>query len=312
MKKLKFILASFGIMCLFLLIPVVSATTSNVWFDDSTEIVWKFTEEALDESLIVTGTNVTYRKLNFTEVVGNGDHMNITGDIYSATEANVTTFNYTDQTIWEDLFPSLESFEFDIQDADIITKFYSLFNEQAIDMQQIETLPAENQTLVMMHMVVLLDPSFFAAYFLYALAHAFSATFGHDLNGSTITEIGTREIKYELLLDFSIDDSGHWNTMTYEADVDLTYGKDSNILLEGISLSTLIMTQWNSTAYESQTFRRRYTHEIKYPDALVNDYPTPDPDPDPKDIPSYPLWILMGAMVLGITTSYHGAKRKKN
>ncbi len=43
--KRKLLFASIGIIALFLLVPFAQATSSQVWFDDTTEIVWEFTEE---------------------------------------------------------------------------------------------------------------------------------------------------------------------------------------------------------------------------------------------------------------------------
>lgn len=303
MKKVKLTLASLGIICLFLLIPSAIATTSNVWFDQNTEIIWKFTTEALDESMIVTDTNFTYRKLNFTEFVEGSDHINITGDVYEATENDIMTYGFTDPTIWEINFTLID---FSIEDANIITKFKSLINEQDIDIRTIEPLPSESQTLVLMNMVVLLDPSFFGAAFVYSLAHAFAATFGHDINGSTITNLQVRKIQYSVILDFSIDDSGHWNNISYNSDVDLTYGTDSNILLKGISVSNLVLSNWNGSAYVAKSFRMRYTHDIAYPDDLVNDYPPPK-----QGIPGYPVWILVSTIALSIVLILTVKRKKK-
>jgi hypothetical protein len=305
MKKGKLLVASFGLVGLFLLVPFAQAASSQVWFSNSTEIVWRYTEETLDAAMQVTSLNSSYRKLNFTAIVDNPSNLTVEGDIFTATTADVTAHGYTDQTIWID-----EGFGIDveIEDAELMTKFASYFNELNIDLTDIQSLPSENQTVVMMMMPLMLDPSLLAVLFVYLLAQAFGATFGHNLNSTTINSIDARTIDYDLVIDFSLDDSGHWDNLTYHGSMDLTYGATSNVLLKSICTSTLTTVGWNGTAYETESLIARFTHEIKYPDALVNDYPTSSG----PGIPGFPIWILIGAMVLGIIPTYLIVKRKKN
>ena len=304
MKKGKLILASFGILGLFLVIPFAQAASSQVWFNTSTEIVWRYTEEALDAAMQVTSLNSSYRKLNFTSIVDNPTNLSIDGDITSATTADVTAHGYEDQTIWLDDGLGISG---EIEDGVFMTQFMSFFNELNTDLTDIQTLPAENQTMVTMMMPLMLDPSLLAVLFIYLLAQAFGATFGHNINSTTINTITSRTLNYDLLIDFSIDDSGHWNNLTYNGGIDLIYGATSNVLLKSICTSTMTLSEWNGTHYESETMRMRFTHEVAYPDALVNDYPVGSG----PGIPGFPIWILMGAIVLGIIPAYLIVKRKK-
>jgi hypothetical protein len=299
MKK-KLLLASIGIMGLFLLMPFAQAASSQVWFSDTTQIVWRYTEEALDSSMQVTSLNSSYRMMNFTDVTDNPNNISIDSTLHTATTADVTAHGFEDPTIWT---PEGFSISGEIVDGEIETHFMSFFNELNTDLTAINGLPADNKTMMVLMMGVFLDPMMLATFFVWAFAHAFAATFGHDVNSSTITTLKARELVADIVLDFSIDDSGHWNNITYSGHVDLTYGKTSNVLLESICTSTLTASEWNGTAYESESMNARFTHTVAYPTDLVNDYPA--------TIPGYSVWILVGAMVLGIIPAYLIVKRKK-
>ena len=305
MRK-KTLIASLGIIGIFILLPIVQAATPQVWFNDTTEIVWKFTEETLDAGSSVIGTYVSYRKLNFTEVIPGSDHINITADFYNASEADVTTYGFSDSAIWTDEPMSING---DIVDSELTSKFKSVFNELNVDQSDILTLSQENQTLVLMMEIITLDPSIFAALFLYLLVKAFGGYFVHDINSSSISTIFEREIEYSVDLEYANESSGHWNNVTYHSDNKLTYGQTSNILMMSECTSEIEISDWNGSAYVTNAYNRRYIHEIAYPSALVNDYP-PDPTPDPK-IPGFSIWLLSGAMVLGIIPTYLIIKRKK-
>ncbi len=257
----------------------------------------------------VTSLNISYRKLNFTEILEGPDHLNITGGFYSATTEDVADYGYDNMSIWD--FDNLVMSP-EIYDNDPTSKFVAFFNEQNSNLTEIETLSDDDQVYVAISMGLVIDPILFAVAFVYILSQAFGATFGHNLNSSTITSITERTIIYDLLIDFSIDDSGHWQNMTYNGNLNLTYGKTSNILMKSICTATVDATEWNGTHYVTETIRGRNTHEIKYPTELVSDYPTPDPDPDPvPKIPGFPVSLLISAMVLGIIPAYLIVKRKK-
>ncbi|MBN2155508.1 MAG: hypothetical protein JW776_05660 [Candidatus Lokiarchaeota archaeon] len=300
MKKGKLLLASMGIIGLFLLVPFVQAASSQVWFNDTTEIIYRYTEELLDESMQVADLNSSYRKLNFTEVVPGTDHINITGKLYTASTADVSSYGYNDPTIW-----TLESMSIDgdIEDNDLMTKFKSFFNELNTDLTEIQTLSAENQTMVLMIMNILLDPSVLAIVFVYILIKAFGGYFVLDTNSTTINSISARKINYDLDIQYGNETDGVWENITLHSTSELTYGKTSNMLLKSVCTSRIDASEGNSSGVVTETVRARYTHEVVYPDELVNDYPAV--------IPGYPLWILVGAMVLGIIPLYLIIKRKK-
>ncbi len=301
MKKGKLLLASIGIIGLFLIVPFAQAATSQVWFDDTTEIVYRYTEELLDTSMQVTDLNSSYRKLNFTEVVTGPDHINITGKLHSATTANVTTFGYNDSSIWEDEGIGIIG---DIFDSQPESKFKSFFNELNTDLTDVQSLPGYNQTFALMAMVLFLDPSALATLVVYILVYAFGGHFTLESNSTTINSISARKINYDLdILYGNETEDGVWTNITFNSNNELTYGKTSNVLLKSVCTSTLMVSEGNSSGVVTDEIRGRFTHEVKYPDELVNDYPLV--------IPGFPLWILAGAIVLGIIPIYLRIKRKK-
>ncbi len=313
MKKTKFLILSLSLMAsviFFSCIPSAKATSSAVWFDTSTELVWEYTQQALDESMQLINSNTTYRKVNFTEIIEGPDHLNISGHFYSATEADVLAHGYNDSGIWE-----YESFgiEPEIYDNDLTTKYVSIFNEQQTNLTQIETLSAADQTYVLLAMGFVLDDILFAVAFLYILAQGFGATFGHNYNSSTIDSVTERNIVYGLDIDFSIDDSGHWQNVTTSSDLNLTYGVASNILLQSEIVTSTYYTEWNGTDYETEYHAGRYVHEIKYPDELLDDFPTEDePEPEPEPIiPGFSVPILLGSITIGVIPAALIIKRKK-
>jgi hypothetical protein len=143
----------------------------------------------------------------------------------------------------------------------------------------------------------------------YVLSQAFGATFGHNFNSSTITEVTERNIVYNLEIDFSIDDSGHWQNITIDSDLNLTYGVTSNVLLESEVISSSYYTEWNGTDYVTEYHAGRYLHEIVSPEELLDDFPQeePDPEPEPK-IPGFPASILM---LIAIIPVYVIIKRQR-
>ncbi len=299
MKK-KLVFASIGIISLFLLIPFAQAASSQVWFNDSTEIIWRYTEEALDASMQVTSLNSSYRKLNFTDVIDYPDNVTIEGDFYSATTADVIAHGLNDSTIWDKESLSMSR---EIIDGELMTMFSGFFNELNTDLTALQTLPTENQTLTLIMMVILLDPSALATILVYLLVKAFGGYFVLDTNSTTINSISARNVNFDLDVSYGNETDGVWENITLHSVNDLTYGESSNVLLKSVCTSTMSGSEGNSSGVTTETIRARFTHDIAFPDELVGDYPSV--------IPGYPLWILVGAMVLGIIPVYIVIKRKK-
>jgi hypothetical protein len=254
-------------------------------------------------------SNTTYRKVNFTEYLEGPDHLNISGGLYSATEADVLAYGYNDSSIWE--FDGLV-LDPEIYDNDLSTKFVSYFNEQNVDLTQIETLSDADQTMILMAMGFVLDDVLFAVTFVYILAQGFGATFGHNYNSSTITAVSERNIVYNLEIDFSLDDSGHWQNSTVNSHLNLTYGVNSNVLLESEVVSSAYYTEWNGTDYVTEYHAGRYVHEIISPEELLGDYPKEEPEPEPEPtIPGFPLSILTSSILVGIIPIYVIIKRQR-
>ncbi len=261
MKK-KLLFASIGIIGLFLLVPFASAASSQVWFDDSTELVWRYTEEALDAAMQVTSLNSSYRKLNFTDVIDYPDNVTIEGDFYDATTADVTAYGYEDPTIWTSDGLSIGR---EIIDGQIETMFSGFFNELNTDMTEIQNLPAENQTLVLMMTIIMLDPSALAILFVYLLVKAFGGYFVLDTNSSTINSVSARKINFDLNIAFGNETDGVWENVTFHSTNELTYGKTSNVLLKSICTSTIVGSEGNASGVVDETLRARFTHDIAYP-----------------------------------------------
>jgi len=306
MNKTKVSLASLFLLSVFLILPLVQAAQPQVWFSEETEIVWEYTEEELDESLAVINTTTSFKKLNFTEIVGAVDHLNVSGKLYSATEEDVTTYGFENQTIWEYSSFSIEPDP--IRDDTLMTKFVSLFNELNVNLGEIETLPEDNQTYTLMVMSLMTDTSLLAIFIVLAFVKAFGGYFIHEVNSSTIASVSDRQIEYTVGLELCNQTAGHWDNLTYSGDMDLTYGETSNVLLKSVCTSTLVGIEWNSSTmvYDTESVIMRFTHEIAYPSELVNDYPPTGPL-----IPGYLIWIFLGAITLAVIPLYFAAKRKR-
>jgi hypothetical protein len=300
MKK-KLILVSTALIGLFLLIPFAQAASSQVWFDESDQLVWNYLEQELNTSGTVLSTNSSYRKLNFTDIIANPDSLEIEGDIYAATEANITTYGYEDDSIW---MPEGWSVSPEIEDAEMMTHFASFFNEINADLTYINSLPAENQTMMVMMMVLMLDPSALATLFVYILVKGLGGSFALDTNSSTINSVSAREINADLDIQYGdVDGFGVWSNITFHSNNELTYGQTSNVLLKSVCTSTLSVAEGNSSGVTTDAIHARFTHEIVYPSDLVNDYP--------PSIPGFAIWIIGIAIVLGSIPAYLAIKRKK-
>lgn len=292
---------SAALIGLFLLIPFAQAASSQVWFDESDQLIWSYMEQELNTSGTVLSTNSTFRKLNFTDIIANPDSLEIEGDLYTATEADVTSFGYEDDSIWMDEAWSVSP---EMVDAEMITHFASFFNELNADLTYINTLPAENKTMMVMVMVLMLDPSALATLLVYILVKGFGGSFALDTNSSTINSVSSRKINADLEIQYGdVDGSGVWTNITFHSNNELTYGKTSNVLLKSVCESTLSVAEGNASGVTTDGIHARFTHEIVYPSDLVNDYPS--------TIPGFTIWIIGIAAILGSIPAYLAVKRKK-
>lgn len=307
MKKNRIVITSF-LLVVIGMFPVTQAAAVSVSVSPGDSYIWKIDQILTDNE--GTNENMTiYRLINVTAVSQVIESTDITYDIFVANSSS-----------YEGISLSNVNWNSTQTDSKLIlnntapeNSFGGFVNLDSADLTIISNMTSEDQTKLLVEMLIVSSPEFFAFIFVMTLIAAFSIGGEiNEVNSTTLDTVKQDQIAGTLMFGYNIffDSSNTWTNMSTTAHFDMRYGKSNKILQETSGTYRFESKSWNETTdvYETKFQQYETSAKLIFPeDAIESASALGDFF---ASIPSYPTAIL-GVMLIS-SVSIVLLKRKKN
>ncbi len=272
MKTFKTTLMTLSICLMLAFLPVCQAADfQGVTVLPGDSFVWNTIVKITDDDGSFEESSY-YRLVNITEVCSSVDSSEVTYNDYMTNSSSYEGYELH-EIIWNETDSNVVEF---LNNSDPMYNFGGLFNLEGSDLTDIEEMTAQNQTDLLINMMLKISPEFLGYTFTMSFIAFWAGILGdvNTVNSTEITEVKATGIAGSVMLGYSIwyDLTNTWYNLSTSIDFEFEYAKQSYVLSQSLTDVKYSQISWNeaSDAYNTEQIRTEANATLVYPeDGLI-------------------------------------------